>query len=455
MPAARIFAIDAASTLAQGGRETTDDTETRANWRASPANRARSCTERRFREPPIRGAETAKNQRSAQTTGVLRGTNLPAWIACLPVNDLDPRQLASLARFGFDPSLQQDWQQKVADGTFSAANNVVTSELTPPPADAIHNMPEPGTPLWRELEDIGNDSIRRGEMGVCVLNGGMATRFGGVVKGIVPARGERSFLGLAVDDALATGKAAGGTIPVMLMNSFATDEASKAHFAEHQHFGAQPSDIEHFTQFVALRMTESGDLFRLDSGDIAPYGPGHGDFAPALRASGCLQRFQERGGKYVFVRNVDNLGALCCPVVLGHHIRSEQQMTTELAPKWPGDAGGAPYTYEGMVQLVEGLRYPDGFDTDIVDVFNCNTITFSAAALEQPIDLRRYFVKKTVGNRSAVQIEHLIGELSAHLTTNYLKIPRQGPNSRFLPIKKPSELETLKAEIEAIYSDRT
>ena len=126
-------------------------------------------------------------------------------------------------------------------------------------------------------------------------------------------------------------------------------------------------------------------------------------------------------------------------------------MTVEVAPKHPGDAGGAPYTYQGRVQLVEGLRYPDGFDTDIVDVFNCNTITFSASALEEPVELTRYFVEKNVEGRRAVQIEHLIGELTAHLSAAYLKIPRRGPHSRFLPIKVPDDLIAHKADIDAIY----
>ena len=267
----------------------------------------------------------------------------------------------------------------------------------------------------------------------------------------MPVREGRSFLGLAVDNARQVAADAGGRIPILLMNSFATDAATKQHFTENENFGAPADDIEHFTQFVQLRMTEKGELFRLDSGELAPFGPGHGDFAPAIRASGCLQRFLEAGGKYVFVRNVDNLGALADPAVLGHHIRSGKQITCELAPKVDGDVGGAPYLYRDRVQLVEQIRYPEGFDASVVDVFNCNTITFSADALTDPIELGRYFVQKNVEGRKAVQIEHLIGEMTAHLPTNYLKILRDGPHSRFLPIKKPDELQTLRPEIDALY----
>lgn len=367
------------------------------------------------------------------------------------VNLSDQQQIEALLPFGYDAAMQESWQRGVATKSFAAANNIVDAELAAPPASAIEGMPASGSTEHAELHRIGAEAIARGELAVCVLNGGMATRFGGVVKGVVQVRDGHSFLGLAVNNARQLAAADGGRVPVLLMNSYATDAATRAHFAEHGNFGAAEADIEHFTQFVQLRMTEDGELFRKDDGTLAPYGPGHGDFAAALRASGCLQRFLDAGGKYIFVRNVDNLGALADPAVLGHHIRSGKETTCELAPKWDGDVGGAPYLYKGRVQLVEQIRYPEGFDASIVDVFNCNTMTFTASSLEPAVELGRYFVQKNVEGRPAVQIEHLIGELTAHLSTNWLKIPREGADSRFLPIKKPDELQTLRPAIDALY----
>ena len=373
----------------------------------------------------------------------------PDSLCAVSANDQD--QIGVLQSYGYDAALQRSWQKGVADGAFAASNNLVDAPLQAPPAAELSDMPASGTTEHAELRALGMDAIARGELAVCVLNGGMATRFGGVVKGVVEVRDGRSFLGLALDNARELGRAAGGRVRVMLMNSFATDAATREHFATHENFGVADDDIEHFTQFVQLRMTEHGELFRKDDGTLSAYGPGHGDFAPAFRASGCLQRFLEAGGKYVFVRNVDNLGALADPAVLGHHIRSGRETTCELAPKYDGDVGGAPYLYKGRVQLVEQIRYPEGFDAGIVDVFNCNTMTFTAASLNRDVELGRYFVKKTVEGRAAVQIEHLIGEMTAHLSTNWLKIPREGADSRFLPIKKPTDLDTLRHAIDALY----
>ena len=138
-------------------------------------------------------------------------------------------------------------------------------------------------------------------------------------------------------------------------------------------------------------------------------------------------------------------------MVLGHHIQSGCEMTVELAPKWPDDVGGSPFRYLGRTQLIEQLRYPEGFDPDIVEVFNTNTFTFSAAALDRDFDLGWYYVEKEVEGQKAVQVEHLIGEMTTHLSTSFLQVRRSGARSRFLPVKTPEDLQAAVAEIGAMY----
>jgi UTP--glucose-1-phosphate uridylyltransferase len=362
------------------------------------------------------------------------------------------QQLAFLQQFGFDQELQQRWQGDVAAGRLCVETNAVTGDLLAPAPGTVHKLPGSGTKVYRELERLGREAIAQGKLGIVVLNGGMATRFGGVVKGVVPVLGEtRSFLALAVEDIQAAEKLTGGRVPLFLMNSFATHTVTQQHFALHGHFGLDPAQIEHFTQFIALRMDKKGELFHLDDGELSPYGPGHGDFPAALRACGALQRFLDGGGHYLLVRNVDNLGARIDPVLLGHHIQSACETTVELAPKWPEDVGGSPFQYLGRTQLIEQVRYRPGFDPNIVDVFNTNTFWFTARALDRDFDLGWYYVEKTVEGRKAVQVEHLVGELTAHLSTNFLQIRRSGARTRFLPMKAPDDLHAAREEIAEMY----
>ena len=368
------------------------------------------------------------------------------------MDQLSDQQRDDLLRYGFDEELQRRWQRDVSDGRLSKTTNAVSGDLLAPPPGTVHTQPSSASKAYRELEALGMDAIRSGQLGVVMLNGGMATRFGGVVKGVVPVlSATRTFLALGAEDIAQHREASAGEISLFCMNSFATDEATRAHFDAHDHFGLDPAAVEHFNQFVGVRMTKKGQLLALDNGEASPYGPGHGDFAAAFRASGALQRFLDRGGRYLLVRNVDNLGARIDPVVLGHHIRSACEMTVEVAPKWPEDVGGSPYQYLGRTQLIEQLRYPDGFDADVVDVFNTNTFTFSADALDRDFDLGWYYVEKQVEGETAVQIEHLIGEMTAHLATNFLQVRRSGRRSRFLPVKTPEDLQSAAEEIAEMY----
>jgi UTP--glucose-1-phosphate uridylyltransferase len=111
-----------------------------------------------------------------------------------------------------------------------------------------------------------------------------------------------------------------------------------------------------------------------------------------------------------------------------------------VAPKWPGDAGGAPALVDGKVWVIEGFRFPADFDQEQIPVFNTNTFTVNADALTKDYELTPCYVRKTVEGRDAVQFETLVGELTRFLSSQYAKVNRAGKSSRFFPIKTPQDL---------------
>jgi UTP--glucose-1-phosphate uridylyltransferase len=360
-------------------------------------------------------------------------------------------QLAFLHRYGFDDQLFESWRKSLRSGQLSREHNVVTGELRAPGANVIKELPKRGTPDYDRMLELGKAAIKRGEVGVVILNGGMATRFGGVVKGVVEVLPRRSFLALRCEDIVRVQEECGGRVPLFLMNSFATEASTKEHFAAHDNFDLPADQVQHFNQFASARLKPNGDLFHGEDGDISAFSTGHGDFAPALRASGALAAFLARGGKTLFVANVDNLGARLHPLMVGMHLASKAEATVEVAPKWPGDVGGSPYLFEGKVQLIEQIRYAKGFDADMVDVFNTNTFHFAAQALDRDFGLGWYYVEKKVGGQPAVQVERLIGELTRELSSQYVRVKRIGLENRFLPVKTPEDLVAAREEIAELY----
>ena len=194
-----------------------------------------------------------------------------------------------------------------------------------------------------------------------------------------------------------------------------------------------------FSQFVSLRLESDGSLFREADGEVSLYGPGHGDLLDAVRVSGMLEELRGRGVDIATVSNVDNLGARVDPVVIGAHVLGGGPVTLEVARK-EGDLGGAPARVDGRPVMLEGPRFPLGFDQGSIPVFNTNTAVLDLDVLDRPLELSWLYVEKDVDGRSAVQLEQLYHELSWSVPTRFLEVPRRGPRGRFFPIKTPDDL---------------
>jgi len=349
--------------------------------------------------------------------------------------DVDTATRAMLDRYGFDESLFESLRAKVASGELSPESNIVRGELEPPTAEDVEGLPESKDVGFDATRASGIEALERGEVGQIVLAGGMATRFGGVVKAVLAAVDGKSFLEAKLVQTRALERALGCTVPVALMTSFATDEAVRAHVVERE-----LGDPLVFHQFVSLRLEPDGEVFLDNEGQPSPYAPGHGDLFQALRRSGTLDELRARGVRVVTVSNVDNLGARIDPGVVGAHLLGGTPLTCEVARK-EGDMGGAPVRVNGRLQLVEGPRFPESFDQELAPVFNTNTAVVDIDALDVDYDLTWLYVRKSVEERDAVQLERLYHEISAFVPTQYLEVPRRGPRGRFSPIKTPADLE--------------
>ncbi len=360
--------------------------------------------------------------------------------------DVDGETAAVLERFGFDEDLFEELRARVASGELSPESNLIRGTIEPPRDEDITLLPAPGGEGYEEARAAGLAALERGEVAQVVLAGGMATRFGGVVKAVLTAVDGTSFLEAKLGQTRALEQALDCDVPVALMTSFATDATIREHVAERG-----LGEVLVFHQFVSLRLESDGELFRDDDGRPSLYAPGHGDLFQALRRSGAFDAFCERGVKVVTVSNVDNLGARVDPLVVGAHLVGGRPLTSEVARK-EGDMGGAPVRVDGRVQLVEGPRFPPSFDQHLAPVFNTNTALLDIEALGADYDLTWLYVEKSVEGRVAVQLERLYHEVSAFVPAQYLEVPRRGPRGRFSPIKTPADLERAQADLRELVS---
>lgn len=356
--------------------------------------------------------------------------------------------MKSLERFGFDKALLDRFAARAGE----TANNFITGTITPPAADDVSALPPRGTPEHAELAKRGEDAIRAGRVGVVVLAGGMATRFGGVVKAAVPVVDNRSFLDLKHADVRNASERYGVPITTYVMTSFATHDRIVEQIRDEK-LETDTAKIVCFPQFVSLRLTPSGEIFEED-GEPSPYATGHGDLTFAMRASGVLAAFRRAGGTLLYMSNVDNLGATLEPAVIGAHLAHGAKITAEVVRKDPGDKGGAPARVDGVPQIVEAFRFPPSFDQDSIPLFNTNSFVFDAEAIDRDFDLTYFRVEKKVDDTKVIQFERLVGQLTAFLPTHFLEVPRNGPDGRFQPVKDPEELEARRGNIAEILRAR-
>jgi UTP--glucose-1-phosphate uridylyltransferase len=354
-----------------------------------------------------------------------------------------------LDAFGFDRA----WFLTEADryAAEGAGENRVRGEVTPPAPDDVVDLPAPGAPERRRAEEAGAAALANGECALVVLAGGMATRMGGVVKALVEAVPGKTFLDLRLRAQEALEEEVGHVVPMWLMTSHATDGPIREALGER----LDGFRIATFPQRVSLRLSPDGSLFREEDGRPSEHAPGHGDLPEALQRSDLLDRFVDEGGRYVTVANLDNLGATLDPAVIGVHIGHGAPVTCEVVDKHGGDKGGIPVRLDGRPLILEEFRIPEGFDPATVRVFNTNTFHFDAAALRDlHLDWTYFMVEKEVDGRPAIQFERLINEVASHLETRFVKVPREGAQSRFLPIKDHDDLEAKRPTLESVATSR-
>ena len=138
--------------------------------------------------------------------------------------------------------------------------------------------------------------------------------------------------------------------------SDATDEETRDYFAANEYLGLNREDVVIFKQGTMPAVDAStGKLLLAERDRLALSPDGHGGTVTALERHGCLRDAASRGVKYLAYIQVDNpLANLCDPTLLGHHILSESEMTTQVVRKrYATEKVGNVVLVDGQVEIIE------------------------------------------------------------------------------------------------------
>ncbi|XP_029555121.1 UTP--glucose-1-phosphate uridylyltransferase [Salmo trutta] len=183
------------------------------------------------------------------------------------------------------------------------------------------------------------------------------------------------------------------------------------------------------------------------------YPPGHGDIYASFYNSGLLDQLITEGKEYIFVSNIDNLGATVDLNIL-HHLVSQPngkrcEFIMEVTDKTRADVkGGTLIQYDNKLRLLEIAQVPKAHVDEFKSVtkfkiFNTNNLWISLGAIKRlqeqnAMDMEIIVNPKTLdGGQNVIQLETAVGAAIKSFD-NALGI--NVPRSRFLPVKTVSDL---------------
>src|ERR1043165_8676080 len=149
------------------------------------------------------------------------------------------------------------------------------------------------------------------------LNGGLGTSMGlSQAKSLLEAKDGLSFLDIIARQVLALRAEHDAELPPVLMDSFSTRDASVEALSKYPELDVGlPLDFLQNKE-PKLLVDDLTPAEWPDDPSLEWCPPGHGDLYTALQASGMLETLLDKGYRYAFVSNVDNLGAVLDPRIL-------------------------------------------------------------------------------------------------------------------------------------------
>ena len=298
------------------------------------------------------------------------------------------------------------------------------------------------------------------------LNGGLGTSMGlDKPKSLLPVKSGDTFLDIVVKQTLRLGEKLKRPFPLLLMNSFNTSQATLQVLEEYPEL-QQDLPFEFLQSKVPKIDIEKGEPVSWEADPSLEWcPPGHGGIYLSMLESGICQKLLDQGIRYVFVSNIDNLGATLDPKILAYFAKSQAPFLMEVTTRTPADKKGGhlAQTASGSLLLREVAQCPpedvEHFQNiDRHRYFNTNNLWLNLEkVVDQLADIRLPMIvnRKTVDpanpeSTAVIQVESAMGAaISTFEGSEALNVPR----SRFIPVKRTSDLLLVRSSVFSLNED--
>jgi len=355
-----------------------------------------------------------------------------------------------LDELGFDPELHHQIQSSLKAGRIGVAQNRLPAnvKIVDVSADEIHR---PITMNLDDLNQLGIESLKKGELAVVSFAGGAGSRWtkgAGVVKSLNPfvklCGKHRNFIEAHLAKSRQISRSFSVPIPHVFTTSYLTHAAIENYLRRVGNFRYQGPLYLSPGQVVGLRLVPmERDLHFIweempqqildeqaqkvqeslhkalihwaksqgEGGDYRDNLPhqcihpvGHWFEIPNMLLNGMMYKLVRNHPrlKYLMVHNIDTLGANVDPSLLGLHISGKGVMTVEVINRLIDDRGGGLAKIDGRIRLVEGLALPDEKIEFHLTYYNSNTFWITIDDLLATFQLSREDLDDQIKIRSGV-----------------------------------------------------
>ncbi|MBU4289214.1 MAG: UTP--glucose-1-phosphate uridylyltransferase, partial [Proteobacteria bacterium] len=300
--------------------------------------------------------------------------------------------------------------------------------------------------------DAGEKALKHVVM--IILNGGLGTTMGLTkAKSLIKAKNDKTFLEIILE------KANKFNVELCLMNSFSTHKDTISALSMIKPFRFPKLFLQHGFPKILRHDFSPADWPRNRRLEWNP--PGHGDVYTALLTSGILQQLLDKGIKYAFIANSDNLVATIDKSLLGFFSEKGFPFMMEVSERIPVDFKGGHMARHknGHLILREAAQCPKREIEMCRDIshyryFNTNNIWIDLRFLKNLIDkqgtvkLPMILNPKNLDPRdefspAVYQIETAMGSaISIIEGATAIKVPR----SRFFPVKTCNDLLAVRSD---------
>ncbi|KAH3665909.1 hypothetical protein OGAPHI_004098 [Ogataea philodendri] len=263
--------------------------------------------------------------------------------------------LAQLAKIQ-DPS---KFIEEVQDAIKYSSSISGSKTFAPLPEEARASVIDCKPETMERWLSSGLELINKGKVGIILMAGGQGSRLGSSApKGCynVGLPSQKSLFQLQCErlSKLQDLAKTSTPIPLYVMTSGPTRQATEEYFKDHQYFGLKPEQVVFFNQGTLPAVSTDGKKLLLESASSLVESPdGNGGLYKAIYDNKLLDDFAKRGVEHIHMYCVDNvLVKVGDPVFVGYASNNKYHIATKVVRKRSADES------VGLIVMDQETKHP-------------------------------------------------------------------------------------------------